>query len=140
MPFDERMAIWRYVAGSVTQRHQSERNALKYAMHFAVDTVWPPNRFLRIFRAWRLEPVHATALVRHHRPKAKYVVLGHTHRPAIRRVPGGPIVINTGSFSLPFGGYTVEIAPGMLRVRRVELRRGEFHAGRLIAEFPLAKS
>lgn len=138
MPLDERIAIWRAVARSVEQRHQSERNPFKYALRFAMDTVWPPDRFLRIFRAWRLEPIQAAALVRKHHPRAKYVILGHTHRPAIRRVPGGPIVINTGSFCPPLGGYTVEIAPGVLRVRRIDYEAETFRTGAIVAEFPLA--
>ena len=138
MPLHERIAIWRTIARSVAQRHQSERNPLKYALHFAVDTVWPPNRFLRIFRAWREEPSRATTLVRCHRPKAKYVILGHTHRPSIRQRPGGPVVINTGSFCPPLGGYAVELAHGLLRVRQVDYKADEFRAGRTVAEFPLA--
>lgn len=135
---EQRLAIWRRVAATVPQRHQAERNVLKYAFQFVVDTVWPPSRVARIMHAWRTEPIRATALARHHHPAARYVILGHTHRPAIRRIPGGPVVINTGSFCPPFGGYAVDVLPGRLRVRRITPRGAEFHPGDAVAEFPLA--
>lgn len=138
LPLEERLAIWRTVAASIPQRHQSERHPLRYAFRFAVDTVWPPTRMLQVLRAWQVEPERAVALARRHRPRARYVLLGHTHRPAIRPVPGGPVIINTGSFTAPFGGYAVDLAPPLLRVRRIERRGHEFHPGRVIAEFPLA--
>lgn len=137
MNLHERMKIWRAIATSIPQRHQSERHPLKYALHFAVDTVWPPTRFFEIFRAWYREPRLAAELVRFQRPAAKYVILGHTHRPAIRRVPGGPIIINTGSFTAPFGGFAVDLVPGTLRVRRTEFRGKTFRPGAVVAEFPL---
>ncbi len=136
---DTRLAIWRRVAASVDQRHQSERSPLKYAVRFAVDTVWPPTRFLEILRAWQTEPARAAALLSPHRPRAKFIILGHTHRPAIRPVPGGPIVINTGSFCAPLGGYAVDITDRTLRVRQVDSRGRAFHPGAVLAEFPLAK-
>lgn len=133
-----RIAVWRRVAATTAQRHQSERNPLKYAAHFAIDTVWPPNRFLEIFRAWRTEAHRATVVLAPQRPRAKFILLGHTHRPAIRQVPGGPIVINTGSFCAPFGGYAVDVTARTLQVRRVVPQRQGFHPGALVAEFPLA--
>lgn len=138
LSFPQRMEVWRSIARAIPQRHQSERHPLKYAAHFIADTVWPPTRFLKIFGAWRQEPIRAAALIARQHPRARFIVLGHTHRPAIRTLPGGPVVINTGSFTAPFGGYTVEVIPGRLRVRRTEKRAGEFRPGTLVAEFPLA--
>lgn len=134
---DQRLAIFRRVAASIPQRHQSERHGLKYALHYMADTVWPPLRIFRILRAWRLAPVHAAALAARHRPTAKFVVAGHTHRPGIWRHENGVTVINTGSYCPPLGGYCVDQQDGHLTVRRVEPRRGEFHPGERLAEFPL---
>jgi UDP-2,3-diacylglucosamine pyrophosphatase LpxH len=134
----ERFAIWRSAAVAIPQRHQSERHPLKYAWHFAADTLWPPTRVLRVLRAWRAEPALAAQLARAHYPNARFILLGHTHRPAIRRVPNGPVVINTGSFSHPFGGYAVDVEAKRLCVRRIQVRGRDFHPGRLVAEFPLA--
>ena len=67
---------------------------------------------------------------------ARVVVLGHTHYPGVWNAPGAPglTVINTGSFSRPFGGLFVELAGGRLQVRRIVETRGEFRPGRLVAE------
>jgi predicted phosphodiesterase len=131
-----RFAIWRRVAAQIPQRHQAEPRSLKYLMGFIADTVWPPLRILRVLESWRVEPIRATALARRHRPSAKFVVLGHTHRPAIR-VHDGITAINTGTFCPPFEAHTVDITPDRLIVRQVVTRHGEFHPAGVIAEFPL---
>lgn len=132
-----RLAAWRRVAASIPQRHQSESRGLKYTLQFAADTVWPPLRVIRILRAWRSEPAHAAELVRLHRPNAKFVIVGHTHRPGVRRTPAGVVVVNTGSFCRPLGGHAVDLTPGRIVVRRVDARGGEFHPGAVVAEFAL---
>ena len=83
-------------------------------------------------------PRLAATLVRKHRPAAKFILVGHTHRPGIWQRPEGITVINTGSFSRPLGGLVVDLSPGLLVVRRVNVRGGEFHAGGVLAEFALA--
>lgn len=135
---EERFAVWRRVAASTRQRHQSEPHSLKYAVQFAADTVWPPLRILRILDAWRHEPARAAAFARQYRPHAKFFIAGHVHRTVVQRTPTGLVALNTGSFCPPFGGSVVDLEPGRLRVRRVTLRGGEFRAGDPIAEFALA--
>ncbi len=132
-----RLSAFRSVAGSVAQRHQSERNPLKYALRLAGDTVWPPDRALKILKAWREAPGLAAALATKHRPQARFVVTGHTHNPGVWRMASGVTVINTGSFSLPFGALAAEVESGRIRVRKVDFKRGEFHPGRTVAEFAL---
>lgn len=133
-----RFAVFRRVAFSIPQRHQSQRNPIKYAVGFAQDTIWPPSRLWQILRAWQDLPDLAAAFVRQHRPAARFIVVGHTHRPGIWPRPDGLTVINTGSFSRPLGGTVVDLSPGRLVVRRVESRRGEFRPGTVLAEFALA--
>lgn len=135
---EQRLAMARRVSAAIPQRHQSERNRLKYLVSFLADTVWPPHRVLRIVQAWRLTATNAAALAARHRPRAKFVIAGHTHRPGIWRMPSGVVVINTGSYCPPLGGTAVDLLPGRLVVRRIEARRGEFHPGDTVAEFPLA--
>jgi predicted phosphodiesterase len=137
---ETRLAIFRRVAITIPQRHQSERNPFKYALQFANDTVWPPKRLVGILRSWREMPGLAAALLRHHRPRAKFIVVGHTHRPGVWRQSDGLVVINTGSFSAPFGGNVVDLHAGKLVVRRIVARRGEFHPGPVVAEFALAEA
>jgi predicted phosphodiesterase len=137
---DRRFEIFRRVAGAIPQRHQSERNRLKFALHYVADTVWPPTRILRIMHAWREGPRKAAELTRRHRPTANFVLCGHTHRPGIWPDHEGVTVINTGSFCPPLGGTLVDLFEHHLTVRRIELRRGEFHPGEVVAEFPLAQA
>jgi predicted phosphodiesterase len=111
---------------------------LKYLLHYIADTVWPPLRTLRVVQAWRRAPQRAFELAQRHRPEARFVVAGHTHRPGIWRMLADVTVINTGSFCPPLGGYAVDLASESVAVRRVELRAGEFRAGEVVAEFPLA--
>jgi predicted phosphodiesterase len=134
---ESRLSAFRRVAGSIPQRHQSERDPLKYALRLAGDTVWPPDRALKILRAWREAPGRAAALARKHRPRARFVMIGHTHKPGVWRMASGIVVINTGSFSQPFGALTAEVETGGIRVRKVEARGGAFHPGRTVAEFTL---
>lgn len=136
---EHRFAIWRAIAASIPQRHQSEPQSLKYALRFAADTVWPPLRILRILRAWRDYPALVAEFAAVHWPKAKFVIVGHTHRPSIWSRPGRATVINTGSFCPPLGSYAVDLEPGRLVIRAVEPHRGEFHPGGVVAEFPLAE-
>jgi predicted phosphodiesterase len=137
---DERFTVWRRVAATVPQRHQSETNGLSYALRFAADTIWPPMRGFRILRAWHEHSARMVALARQNRRGARFIVVGHIHRPAVWHAPTGEVVINTGSFCRPFGGYAVDLAPGRLCVRRVLAQQGEFRAGPLVAEFALAEA
>ncbi len=137
---ERRIAIFRRVAHSIPQRHQSERHRLKYALRFLADTVWPPLRVLHVLRAWRDAPALAGAFARRHRPAAKFIVSGHTHRPGIWPAHDGATVINTGSYCPPLGGTCVDLADGRLVVRAVELTRGEFRPGAELAAFPLAET
>jgi predicted phosphodiesterase len=136
---DHRLALFRRVAISIPQRHQAERNKLKFALHYVSDLVWPPARIIRVIRAWRQAPQLAAELTRQHRPKADFVLCGHTHRPGIWQTPAGVTVINTGSFCPPLGGTLVDVTDHRLVVRAVVLRSGEFRVGDMIAEFPLAR-
>jgi predicted phosphodiesterase len=137
---NHRLVVFRRVAASIPQRHQSERNRLKYALHYFADTVWPPLRIFHIFKAWRLAPRLAAEITRRHRPAARFVITGHTHRPGIWHDHRGIVVINTGSFCPPLGGNVVDVTPEHVVVRRVNLHRGEFRVGATIAEFPLAQT
>jgi predicted phosphodiesterase len=138
LTLEQRLDLWRNVAVTIPQRHQSEPHGLKYALRFAADTVWPPTRVLRVLAAWRAEPVRAAALVRQHRPAARFLVLGHTHRPAIWRLDDQRVIINAGSFCPPFGGYAIEVKADRLVVRHVVACGGEFRPDATVAEFALA--
>lgn len=132
-----RLSAYRSVAANIPQLHQSETNPFRYAIRLAGDTVWPPQRALHILKAWREAPARAAALAGRHRPKARFIAIGHTHRPGVWKTASGVVVINTGSFCRPFGPITAEITADRLRVRRVDFKQGQFHPGAEIASFAL---
>ncbi|MDB6168704.1 MAG: metallophosphoesterase [Verrucomicrobia bacterium] len=135
---DSRFTAYRRVAASIPQRHQSERNGLKYIAGFLSDTVWPPTRIYRVLDAWSRAPGLAADLIRRHRPEARFMVMGHIHHPGFWRRPDGLVVINTGSFSPPLGAAMVEISPEWLALRSIDQRNNAFYPGRVLASFPLA--
>lgn len=135
---EQRFAVWRGVAASIPQRHQSEPHGLKYLRGFVADTLWPPLRVLRVLQAWRTHAPRIAAFARGHWPAARFLLIGHTHRAGITPFADGRVVINTGAFAPPFGSYAVDLTREALHVRRVEERGGEFRPGATIAAFPLA--
>ncbi len=98
--------------------------------------LFPPHRLLAMLRAWRDTPRLAAALARAHRPRARVVVVGHTHRPGVWR-EGDITVVNTGSFARPFGGAYVELIGSCVRVVRIRRCGAGFISGRTMAEFSL---
>lgn len=136
---EHRLVAFRRAAAAIPQRHQSERNPLKYAINFAKDTVWPPLRTLRVMRAWRDAPRRAAEFLQTYKPDADFLLVGHVHRPTITRTPEGRVIINTGSYTLPIGAYVVEIDDESVRVRKVERHQGEYRLGRVIETFSLVQ-
>jgi predicted phosphodiesterase len=135
--FEGRLKAFRTVSASLPQTHQMEKDPIKYAIRLAGDTVWPPHRALQMIKAWNEAPGRAAALARRHRPKARFIMIGHTHRPGVWKTPAGVVVINTGSFCKPFGAMTADITPDAVRVYRLVKKKDQFHRGAAVAEFPL---
>jgi predicted phosphodiesterase len=135
---DEQFAATRRVAASIPQRHQSERNPIKYAVGFLADTIWPPLRILDVVKAWRETPARAAAFLRRHQLPARVFIMGHTHRLGATQTPDGLVVVNTGSFGPPCTAGVVDVAADHVRLRSVVRKRGAFHFGNTIAEFALA--
>jgi predicted phosphodiesterase len=98
---------------------------------------WPPRRTFAMIRAWRELPERVATVVRRHRPRARFAIVGHTHLPGVwfrQEV----VVINTGSFCPPFGGYAVDVSSDQVVVRRVRQHGPQFQLGRVVASFALA--
>jgi UDP-2,3-diacylglucosamine pyrophosphatase LpxH len=134
------LQVHRQVAAQIPQRHQAEPHGWKYLAGFVRDTLWPLNRAYRILRAWQAMPRLAQTLLKTHRPQARFLIMGHTHRPGIWRLPGGLTLINTGSYCPPLGRLLVELTGRDLLVRRICIRRGDFHPGKVIAQFALTSA
>ncbi len=98
---------------------------------------WPPRRALAMVRAWRELPERVAAVVHGYRPAARFAIVGHTHLPGVW-FRDGIVVVNTGSFSPPLGGYAVDVSPEQVVVRRVRHQAGRFTLGRVVASYALA--
>ncbi len=101
-------------------------------------TFFPPTLILAMLRAWRDLPVNAAVLARRSHPGAQVVVTGHVHFPGVWHPPGGPVVINTGSFFRPLGGHLVDVGGDRVQVRRIVPAGGAFSAGSLVKEIALS--
>ena len=93
-------------------------------------------RWLRLLWAWRAAPELASRFLKDYAPKARCIILGHTHRPGVWHKEGR-IVVNTGSFSRPNWPWAVWVGGGQMSVRKVERDRGGCLLGREVARFPL---
>lgn len=135
---DTRLRIHRLACEGLASPHPRARRGNLAHLARAAHTLAHPLRPFIMLRAWQTAPALARALALAQRPAARLVVLGHTHYPGVWRHPAGPVVVNTGSFCPPFHNLYVELLGERVRVIRPELRRGEFHPGRVLADFPLA--
>lgn len=90
-----------------------------------------------MLNSWLTLPRRAEAFLRRHRPDARFIVVGHTHRPGVWR-RSGVVIINTGSFCPPLGRCAVDLTRDSLTVRAIRSRRGVFHLGPVTARFALA--
>lgn len=137
-PLTERFRAYRRAAASIPQRHQAEKNPLKYTLGFLADTLWPPTRVLRVLRAWRETPLRADVFLNENKLPARILVMGHTHRRGISRTPGGRLIINTGSVCPPGIAGVVDVYPTRVAVHAIQHRRGAFHLSGKLHEIALA--
>lgn len=92
---------------------------------------WPPTTPLAILDIWKNGPERVARWMEKFTPRAKVLVMGHTHRAGMwqRR---GRWVINTGAFHPFTRPHFVESEPGRLRLVEIEHRHGAFRPGRTI--------
>lgn len=135
--FEERLVAVKTTVLAL-EMHEPRRPGGRLAgLAMAIREGWPPWRVLSIFRCWWRSPGLANHVAETYRPKARFVLIGHTHYAGVWQL-GGRIVVNTGSF-LPFSGRSgVCIADGQLEVRRIVRDRNEWRFGPAFASFPLA--
>jgi predicted phosphodiesterase len=98
---------------------------------------WPPWRALHILRVWAKTPSLAAKFAARHRPRASFILIGHTHRSGVWR-RGPRTVINTGGF-LPLGSpMAVDLADGTLTLRRIRRVKNKFVIGPVISRHEAA--
>jgi len=103
-------------------------------LRLLLRNAWPPWRPLKIAKAWLELPRLADDLANAFRPRARFIVVGHTHYPGVWKV-GQRVIINTGGFVSYFGALTVLIEFGRLEVREVKVSKNKFVLGKLRGNF-----
>ena len=99
-----------------------------------VRQAWPPTRVLKILESWKAAPRKAIEMAARFDLSPKFLIIGHTHKPAVDLI-GSTTVINTGSF-FPWPGATaVDLLPDKVVVRAIRKGRDRFSLGRVIGEF-----
>ncbi len=135
---EEKLSLYRRLSKDLPQGHQAEKNSVKYAAKFLKDTAWPPWRLLYMLNAWRCMPKQTAQISALVRPRARFVITGHTHWPGVWKTKQGITVINTGSFCPPLGQSLVELNTDLLVVRSIKRKNGSYYPGKRICEFLLA--
>ncbi len=136
--FEERLVAVKK-ASLALEMHEPRRPGGRLAgLALALRESWPPWRLLNILHSWLVTPDRADALAHAFRPRARFVLLGHTHYAGVWK-RGQRVIINTGSF-LPFSGrYGVRLSPDRLDVLAIERRKDEWRFGRAVATFEVSR-
>jgi predicted phosphodiesterase len=138
LDFEKRLKASKRAALAIELHRSGMRRTPFTALHTILRECWPPWRPLQIVHCWAVTPARAEALARVFRPRARFILIGHTHfSGAWRRGPR--MIINTGSF-LPFGGRTaIDIQGATLTVRPILNEGGAFRPGEPTMEFAATK-
>jgi predicted phosphodiesterase len=101
--------------------------------------LWPPTRPWNVFKVWANLPRIAGRFVEEFRPACQVMLFGHTHRAAWWR-RNGRLLVNTGGFVSFASPLAVEFPnENEVRIRRVDLRNGQFQLGKIVAKETLSK-
>lgn len=87
-----------------------------------------PLRTAQVLRAWAIAPGRAARLAARHRPRARWVIMGHTHMPG-HWLRDDRVVLNTGAYLPWLGRRVVEVANGEILMRRVRADGKYFRTG-----------
>ncbi len=136
--FEQRLAANKRAALALELHPSTLRSGRPARILTILREAWPPWRPLQIIRCWMVAPGHADQVARVFRPRARFVIIGHTHYSGVWR-RGGRVIINTGSF-LPLSGLcAVELEEKNLTIRAIHLRRGRYSLGPATARFDVTE-
>ncbi len=134
---ETRFRVFRRVCLKLPREHDPSRRGFWAKAHRILRATFPPTRVLHMMKIWRATPGIVDGYAASQRPRSQFVVAGHTHHPGIWRRPSGRVILNTGCFCPPRGGFVVEISGGRLRARGWKKLRGEYRLDAVQAEFPV---
>jgi predicted phosphodiesterase len=136
--FEERLRATKQTALELQMVEPPMSRSRMPSLRLALRQLWPPLRPLKILKAWEETPRRAVKLADIFRPKARFVIIGHTHFPGAWQ-KSGRVVINTGSFIPYFPAHGAIIDSNRVAVRRIDLQRGKFCFGKGIGDFSLTQ-
>jgi UDP-2,3-diacylglucosamine pyrophosphatase LpxH len=134
LDFEKRLSASKRAALSIElHRTRMRRDSLTF-IRTVLRECWPPWRPFQVFHSWAVTPARAEALARVFRPRARFILIGHTHFSGCWR-RGPRVVINTGSFLPLSGRMAIDVQGGTLTVRPILIERGVFKAGAPMMQF-----
>jgi predicted phosphodiesterase len=138
LDFEKRLKASKRAALSIELRRSRLRRDNLSAIRTILRECWPPWRPFQIFHSWSVTPARAEALARVFRPRARFILIGHTHFSGCWR-RGPRMIVNTGSFLPLSGRMAVDIQGESLTVRPIIQEGGLFKAGAPLMEFTASK-
>jgi predicted phosphodiesterase len=125
---EDSVAPWSDAAERMRQRHrefsesmtESERNTLESSFHAcreasvaewspngdadppstALNVLLKPKKLIQVLRFWRQQARLMNAFAEQFVPSARLILIGHSHRPLVKKV-GHRVIVNTGCFGFP---------------------------------------
>jgi predicted phosphodiesterase len=134
LDFEKRLKASKRAALSIELHRTGLRRDSLSALRTVLRECWPPWRPFQVFHSWAVTPARAEALARFFRPRARFILIGHTHFCGCWQ-RGPRMVINTGSFLPLSGRMAVDIQGETLTVRPILVERGLFKAGAPIIRY-----
>lgn len=95
-----------------------------------------PLRVWQVLCAWVTAPQRAAALLSEHRPRVRWMVVGHTHLPGRWR-RGERTILNTGAYLPGFGRRVVDVSLDSVSMNRVESSGKFFRLGKRVFREPI---
>lgn len=111
---------------------EGERQMGRKGRKYLWSAIWPPERCLNILRVWLTMGATADRFLERFAPEAKVLVYGHFHRSEVCWTRTGRMQCNTGAFMRGARSLVVELADGMLQVKRVQSDDGSYRLGAVV--------
>jgi len=138
LDFEKRLKASKRAALAIELHRPKMRRDSLSVIRTILRECWPPWRPFQVVQCWAVTPARAVALARVFRPRARFILIGHTHFSGCWR-RGPRMIINTGSFLPLSGRMAIDLQAGTLTVRPILLERGVFKAGAPMMQFQTTK-
>jgi len=132
LDLEKQLLASKWASLSLEMREPSSPNGRFPHAKMILREAWPPWRVFGILQAWSETPGRAARLLRLFRPRARFLILGHTHRAGAWTVDGR-IIVNTGSYLPLSRRFAVRVEGESLTLREVLRRGSDFRLGREVA-------